>query len=69
MIDRAHQGQGIGKKAAKMMINVMRNIPNTKKIAAGYHPDNKGSHKLWRSLGFKDNGDRFGREMAVVLDL
>ncbi len=36
------------------------------KIAVGYHPENHDAHHLYGSLGFLDNGDRFGKEMAVV---
>ncbi|MET3194654.1 hypothetical protein ABID96_001622 [Bacillus sp. OAE603] len=28
---------------------------------------NLGAHNLYSSLGFIDHGDRFGKEMAVVL--
>ena len=37
-----------------------------KKIVVGYHPENFGAHNLYSSLGFIDNGDRFGKEMAVI---
>jgi diamine N-acetyltransferase len=69
MIDKNYQRRGIGKKAAKLMIDEMSKILNVKRIVAGYHPENVESHKLWSSLGFIDMGDRFGKEKAVVLDL
>ena len=69
MVDKNYQKRGIGKIASMQMINEMTKIPNVKRIVAGYHPDNLDSHKLWASLGFKDMGNRFGREMAVVLEL
>ncbi|MFJ7935371.1 GNAT family N-acetyltransferase [Sporosarcina sp. NPDC096371] len=66
MVDREFQGRGIGKAATKLMITEMTKIPNAKKVVVGYHPENLGAHNLYSSLGFVDNGDRFGKEMAVV---
>ncbi|WP_397538554.1 GNAT family N-acetyltransferase [Rummeliibacillus pycnus] len=66
MIDKSWQGKGIGKAATKLMISEISNLPNAKKIVVGYHPENIGAHSLYASLGFVDNGDRFGREMAVI---
>jgi len=69
MIDKDFQGQGIGKAATLLMIAEMRKIPDLKKIVVGYHPENKAAHSLYSSLGFIDNGDRFGKEMAVVKNI
>lgn len=48
------------------MISEVAKLPNAKKIVVGYHPENKGAHRLYSSLGFIDNGDKFGKEMAVI---
>ena len=69
MLDKNYQQQGIGKIAAELMIEKIAELPNAKRIVAGYRPENKGSHALWASLGFVDYGDRFGREMAVIKTL
>ena len=69
MVDKNYQKRGVGKQATKLMIDEMSRIPNIKRIVAGYHPENVESHKLWASFGFIDMGDRFGKEMAVVLEL
>ncbi|MEH7390545.1 GNAT family N-acetyltransferase [Bacillus sp. JJ1503] len=66
MVDKEHQGMGIAKAATELMISEMAKLPNAKKIVVGYHPDNIGAHSLYKSLGFVDNGDRFGKEMAVI---
>ncbi|MFF2753021.1 GNAT family N-acetyltransferase [Psychrobacillus sp. NPDC058041] len=66
MVDKEHQGKGIGKAATKLMISEIAKLPNAKKIVVGYHPENFGAHNLYSSLGFIDNGDRFGKEMAVI---
>ena len=66
MVDKDYQGKGIGKAATKLMMSEMAKQPNIKKLVVGYHPENKGAHNLYASLGFIDYGDRFGKEMAVV---
>ena len=66
MIDKEFQGKGIGKAATKLMIAKMAKLPNARKIIVGYHPNNMGAHNLYSSLGFIDNGNRFGKEMAVI---
>ncbi|WP_175991493.1 GNAT family N-acetyltransferase [Bacillus sp. Marseille-Q1617] len=66
MVERSSQGKGIGKEATRRMIEEMAKLPDAEKIVVGYHPDNKGAHNLYAGLGFIDEGDRFGREMAVV---
>ena len=66
MIDKHFQGKGIGKAATKLMISEIAKLPNAQKVIVGYHPENKGAHNLYSSLGFKDYGDRFGKEMAVI---
>ncbi|AIQ36373.1 spermidine acetyltransferase [Paenibacillus sp. FSL R5-0345] len=69
MVDKKFQGKGIGKAATKLMISEMVKLPNSKKIVVGYHPENLGAHNLYSSLGFIDNGDRFGKEMAVIKNI
>ncbi|MDJ0332699.1 GNAT family N-acetyltransferase [Planococcus sp. S3-L1] len=69
MVDKAFQGQGIGKAATKLMIAEMTKSLNATKIVVGYHPDNLNAHNLYASLGFEDHGDRFGKEIAVVKQL
>ncbi|WP_075979934.1 GNAT family N-acetyltransferase [Bacillus massilinigeriensis] len=69
MVDKNFQGKGIGKAATKLMISEMAKLPNAKKIVVGYHPENLGAQNLYSSLGFVDNGDRFGKEMAVIKNI
>ncbi|MET3658039.1 GNAT family N-acetyltransferase [Sporosarcina psychrophila] len=66
MVDKQFQGKGIGKAATKLMMSEMAISLNAKKIVVGYHPNNLGAHNLYASLGFIDDGDRFGKEMAVI---
>ncbi|EPE62481.1 acetyltransferase family protein [Exiguobacterium sp. S17] len=65
MVDHAHQGKGIGRQATELMLEEMARL-GTEPIVVGYHPDNEGAHRLYERLGFSDEGNRFGREMAVV---
>jgi diamine N-acetyltransferase len=69
MVDKSYQGKGIGKTATALMIEGMIETLDVERIVVGYHPENKGAHHLYSSLGFVDQGDRFGREMAVVKNL
>lgn len=66
MVDRKFQGLGIGKAATQLMMNEMREKWNAAKIVVGYHPENTGAYQLYKRLGFIDEGDRFGKEMAVI---
>ncbi|EGA90965.1 spermine/spermidine acetyltransferase [Planococcus donghaensis MPA1U2] len=69
MVDQAFQGQGIGKAATNLMLAEMNRLLGPTKIVVGYHPDNLNAHNLYKSLGFEDLGDRFGKVMAVVKQL
>lgn len=69
MVDKNHQGKGIGKAATGLMIEEMKKATGAKRIVVGYHPDNEGAHRLYAGLGFVDHGDRFGKEMAVVKEV
>lgn len=69
MIDKRHQRKGIAKHAMQLAIKEMARNLGCKRIVAGHKPDNTAAGALYASLGFEDQGDRFGKEMAVVLDL
>lgn len=69
MVDQAYQGRGIGKAATQLMLAELAESFEAKKVVVGYHPENSGAHYLYKSLGFEDHGDRFGKEMAVVKQL
>ena len=69
MIDSRHQRKGIAKQALRLAIEEIAAIPNCKRIVAGYRAENIAARALYETLGFEDRGDRFGKEIAVVLDL
>lgn len=66
MIDHEYQGKGIGKSAMGLLLEDMKALPDAAKLVVGYHPENIAAHKLYEQLGFIDQGDRFGKEMAVI---
>lgn len=66
MIGKQFQGKGIGKKATSLLLKEMAASITGKKVAVGYRPENQAAHHLYASLGFIDNQDRFGKEMAVT---
>ena len=66
MLDVHYQNQGIGKIAGQLMLDKMAELPNAKRIVAGFRPENKASRALWKSFGFVDEGHRFGQEMAMI---
>ncbi len=69
MVDERFQGQGIGEEATRLIIKDMKGFKECRRIAVAYVGGNEGAAKLYKKLGFVDGGDRFGREVAVVLEV
>lgn len=69
MVDREFQGRGIAEKATRLIIEEISKLEDCSRITVGYVAENTRAHNLYSKLGFKDRGDRFGREMAVVLEV
>jgi len=69
MIDKRYQRRGIAKRAMRLIIDEIATSLNCRRLVVGYKPDNTAADALYSSLGFEDRGDRFGKEMAVVLEL
>ncbi len=69
MIDKKFQRKGLGAKAFQLILNQMSQLPDCSRIAVGYDEKNVGTHHFYAKMGFTDNGDRFGKEMAVVLEI
>jgi len=69
MIDKRYQRRGIAKRAMRLIIDEIATSLNCRRLVVGYKPDNTAAGALYSSLGFEDRGDRFGKEMAVVLEL
>lgn len=69
MVDEKYQGKGIGRKAMEIVIERVKELAGCKRVVVGYSSKNKGAENLYMNLGFEDRGDRFGREVAVVLEV
>lgn len=52
MIDRRHQGRGIGKAALRALIEHLRMLPDCDGITVGYQPDNLVAERLYLGAGF-----------------
>ncbi|NHM31029.1 GNAT family N-acetyltransferase [Neobacillus terrae] len=56
MIDERYQSKGYGKAALKGIIRDIKNRPQSKIIMVGYKPDNTQAARLYRSVGFREEG-------------
>jgi diamine N-acetyltransferase len=54
LVDRAHQGRGIGRAAMERLI---ASLP-AREVALSYEPDNVAARRLYASLGFRETGER-----------
>lgn len=71
MIDRKYQNRGYGREALKLALDFIRTWPCGKAeyCSLSYEPENGIAAKLYRSLGFKENGEIDGDETVAVLKL
>ena len=58
VIDRAHQGRGVGRAAMRRLIGRLSATPGCCQIALSVHPENRAARRLYRSLGFAETGER-----------
>ena len=66
-IDERYQGKGYGKKAAQLIIDLMKQEGRFQKIVLCYIEGNEGARVLFESLGFKHTGDVDGDELTMAL--
>lgn len=66
-IDECYQGKGYGKKAAQLIIDLMKQEGRFQKIVLCYIEGNEGARVLFESLGFKHTGDVDGDELTMAL--
>jgi len=59
MIDKKHQGKGLGKQAIVKIIEFLRSFPQgkTDTISVSYWMTNVAARKLYASVGFVETGD------------
>ena len=71
MIDKRYQNRGYGREALRLALDFIRKWPCGKAeyCALSYEPENEIAAKLYRSFGFKENGEKDGDETVMVLKL
>ena len=67
VIDAAHQGRGVGRRAMTTAIERLRRDEGAVIIALAYRPENERARSLYRSLGFVETGETDGDEVVARL--
>lgn len=57
VVDRAKQGQGIGRAAIEALIGRLSAHPDCREVALSYDPENVVARKLYAGLGFVETGE------------
>ena len=71
MIDKRYQKRGYGREAIGLALDFIRTWPCGKAeyCEISYEPENEVAAKLYRSLGFVENGETDGDVTVAVLKL
>ena len=69
MIDRAAQGQGLGRRALAAVLTEISGLAHVRRVEICYMPDNEAARRLYRSAGFVETGLDEDGEQIAVLDL
>lgn len=69
MIDKTHQGRGLGRAAVQTVISQLQTREDCDEIYLSYEPDNTVAENLYTSLGFEKTGDVFEGELVAKLKL
>lgn len=71
MIDRGHQGRGLGKKAMEVCMEYLGTRPMGPgdKVWLSYEPENAAARELYHRFGFVENGEMCGDEIVAVRNL
>ncbi len=65
-IDSRYQGKGYGKKAASMILDMMKADAKYNKVCLCYIEGNEVARKMYVELGFKATGYIEGKEIVMV---
>lgn len=57
LVDRAHQRQGIARRALELLIERLASDPACREVALSYDADNAAARSLYASLGFVETGE------------
>ncbi|WP_026475713.1 GNAT family N-acetyltransferase [Alkaliphilus transvaalensis] len=68
MIDKNHQSKGYGRKAMDQLLEIIKQDKSRNKVFLGVDIAGVASIKLYESIGFKFNGQVFGKEHIMVLE-
>ena len=68
MIDEKYQGKGYSKMAMNLLLETIKLDKTRHKVYLGVDRDGIASVKLYEGLGFKFNGQVFGKEHIMVLE-
>lgn len=71
MIDKRHQGRGLGNLAMEQVIKYVRSMPlgPAEYCWTSYEPENTVAKALYAKYGFVENGERCGHELVAVMRL
>ena len=69
MVDLAHQGKGYGRAAMQEVIKMIVAQPDCDEIYVSYEPENSVAAKLYKSLGFIDEGKMIEDEVLGRLPI
>jgi diamine N-acetyltransferase len=67
MIDKTHQGRGLGRSALEAVIDRMRAKDDCEEIFISHEPENTVAEKLYASLGFEKTGAMVEGEIVQML--
>ena len=66
-VDLNFQGNGYGKAAAELAINILKTANPNKLIKLATEKSNKKAQKLYKSLGFHESSEMDGDDMVFVI--
>lgn len=69
MIDSRYQGRGYGRAAMQAAIGLLGSMPGCANFKVSYDPQNHVAEALYRSLGFRPNGEVLDGEIVAVYEI
>ena len=71
MIDKDQQRKGYGREAIKLALDFIKTSPcgEADYCWLSYEPENEVARRLYRSIGFVENGEMCGAEIVAVIKL
>ena len=63
-LDKDQQGNGYGKTAAQLAVQILKAADPETPIKLSAEPENKKAHRLYRSIGFRHEGELDGDDLV-----